>query len=287
MSSKGIARPEWPRDNILVTGSRGKIGRYVKKALEEEGFSVREFDLALGLDVRSSRDVQLSMPQIDVIVHLAAIPRDGLASEEEIMSTNVFGTWTLLEAAKRFRVRRIIHASSVNAIGVFMGQSDPRYLPIDSKYRAHPLTPYSRSKRLAETSCRVFTEATAIPTVSLRIPRVLWESDYDLLRREWAARPESEWIPFWEYGIFIDVRDVASAVCAAVKAGVGGHHELFIAAEDSATSAPVMEMLDRLAPGIAWRGGVEYERNPSKSLLYCGAAKRLLSWTPTHRWGSG
>jgi len=52
-----------------------------------------------------------------------------------------------------------------------------------------------------------------------------------------AVEPESEWDPYWEYGAFVDVRDVATAVELALTVPLSGHHRAVPQAPDTSSGA--------------------------------------------------
>jgi UDP-glucose 4-epimerase len=52
---------------------------------------------------------------------------------------------------------------------------------------------------------------TRIATVSLRLVAVWDEAQYGRVQNRWRTQPESDWKPFWAYGAFVDVRDIAAA----------------------------------------------------------------------------
>ena len=56
---------------ILVTGSKGFIGRHLCKVLNNQGHHVIEADRKLGFDLANHEDVQL-LPDVDIVIHLAA-----------------------------------------------------------------------------------------------------------------------------------------------------------------------------------------------------------------------
>ena len=86
------------------------------------------------------------------------------------------------------------------------------------------MRPYGLSKRPAEDLCQAFTARTGIATVSLRPVAVWGPEHYRRVKERWLGEPRSEWEPFWEYGAFVDVRDVATAVEAALPVPLEGHH---------------------------------------------------------------
>jgi UDP-glucose 4-epimerase len=103
---------------------------------------------------------------------------------------------------------------------------------------------------------------TGIATVCLR-PVAAWDhAQYRRVADEWAARPRSEWEPFWEYGAFDNIRDVAAAVRRALTVPVRGHHRAVLCAAGIAAGAiRKARLMTRDLPRVtirwprgAWRG---------------------------------
>lgn len=146
---------------IVVTGSSGKIGRRVVQALMHRG------DEVVGLDVRSAEDEKMPSVHLDIldfdailaalrgadaVLHLAAIPEPRQGFEETVFRTNVVGTYNVVEACRRQGIRKLVVASSVNAIGLTYNKELPRlqYLPVDENHPAQPEDCYSLSKLVGE-----------------------------------------------------------------------------------------------------------------------------------------
>jgi nucleoside-diphosphate-sugar epimerase len=108
---------------------------------------------------------------------------------------------------------------------------------------------------------------------------------YDFVRRARQEGPEFEWSPFWEYGAFIDVRDLAVAVSCALTADIVGHHRLLVCAADiSSAQDDSLTLANRLVPEVPVRTPEEYAHDPFKALVDCHRAQRLLNWRPRHNW---
>jgi UDP-glucose 4-epimerase len=141
------------------------------------------------------------------------------------MAVNVLGTWHVLLAAEESGAGRVIYFSSAQVFGTAEGELLPDYFPVDDAHPRRAARPYGLSKRLAEDLCQAFTARTTIGTVSLR-PVAVWDpGQYHRTAQRWRAAPRSEWEPFWEYGAFVDVRDVATAVHTALTVPLQGHDQ--------------------------------------------------------------
>ena len=176
--------------------------------------------------------------------------------------------------------------SSVDVLGCFMGQGVPEYLPIDDHHPVAPRGPYAWSKLAGEEMCAAFTRMTGAPTVCLRPPGVFTAETYAFIKAARAERAESEWTPIWEYGAFLDVRDLAAAVLAALKVpGLHGHHRLLVCANDISSAAEdSLTLAERLLPGVPVTGMERYAEQPFAALLDSSGAHSLLRWRPVHDW---
>lgn len=158
MTSPGPAalRPsQW-----LVTGGAGFLGINLIRHLLARGHRVRSLDVApfdyperdrvevIEGDIRDAATVDRAMAGIDVVVHgAAALP---LYTPEQIFSTEVDGTRTLLAAAERQGVERFIHVSSTAVYGI------PDHHPLLEDDRLQGVGPYGEAKIRAEAVCGEF-----------------------------------------------------------------------------------------------------------------------------------
>ena len=269
---------------VFVTGSRGRIGSVIVEQLHAAGHTVVEFDTTLGQDIRDGAAVRAAAQGCDVVIHLASLLGRTTDDPDETMDVGLQGTWHVLQAAKEAGAKRVVYFSSVNALGIFMGQHAPDYFPIDDDHPARPRSTYGMAKRLGEVMCEQFTFNTGIPTVCLRPPGVFLPDRYALTRTRWAESPESEWSPIWEYGAFCDVRDVAAAAVAGLTCPDPGHVTLLLCADDIASDTPSREMAAARHPEVPWRGGVAYDLDPFAALVDNSKAKAVLGWMPKYTW---
>jgi nucleoside-diphosphate-sugar epimerase len=268
---------------VLVTGHLGKIGVRVAESLRRCDHAVVGFDLADSGDLLDLAAVTRAAAGCAAIVHLGGLAHDTAGTPEQIMAVNVLGTWHVLLAAEAAGVTRVIHFSSVQALGIAEGERLPDYFPVDDRHPRRATRPYGLSKRLAEDLCEAFTARTAISTISLR-PVAVWEpGTYAQVKAQRRVNPQSEWLPFWEYGAFVDIRDVAAAVNRALEIVPSGHHRALLCASEISASAPSLELAERLAASVPVRDPERYRTDPSRALFDCSAAEALLGWQPRSR----
>ena len=169
--------------------------------------------------------------------------------------------------------------------GLAEGERLPDYFPVDDAHPRRAMRPYGLSKCLAEDLCAGFTARTGIPSVALR-PCWVWDPGmYQRIEAQWRADPASEWTPAWEYGQFVDVRDVADAVQRALEVPLAGHHRVLLCAADIAATGPSLVMAARFAPSVPVREiRLLPAANPGRALFDCSAAARLLGWQPRYGW---
>lgn len=267
---------------VLVTGSSGLIGAATAKRLVAEGHEVVRFDIADGQDILDAAALARAARGCEAVVHAASARMAGADLGESYVTHNVTGTWNALAAAQTSGARRVVAFSSVNAIGVFRGEGRPDYLPIDDDHPTRPPTAYGIAKRLVEEMCRCFTATTGVSTVCFRPPAVLGPKRHAAYVELRAADPSNEWVPFWEYGAWIDARDVALAVLAALRHPDPGHLTGMIVADDSTSPIPPRELARRILPEIPWRGPELPDGR--RSLVNDDRVRRALGWAPRYRW---
>jgi UDP-glucose 4-epimerase len=166
---------------FLVTGGAGFIGSHIAEHLVRRGDRVRVLDnLSTGhlanmdsfrqriefieAELTDASAVAEAVRGVDCIFHeaaLASVPR----SVEAPLDTNaacVTGTVTLLDAARRAGVRRVVYAGSSSAYG------DQPTVSKRENDLPSPISPYGAAKLGAEFYCQAFTATYGLQTVVLR-----------------------------------------------------------------------------------------------------------------------
>lgn len=160
---------------ILVTGSAGRIGSAVVKALLERGESVRGFDLresgrthARYSEVVGAFDERESCKAAIAgtrgVLHLGAFMSWRAEDRDRLFAANVDGTRCILEAAAAADVKRFVFASS----GEVYPENVPDYLPVDEDHPFRPNSAYGLTKLLGEELVRFHGRTARMETVILR-----------------------------------------------------------------------------------------------------------------------
>lgn len=133
--------------------------------------------------------------------------------------------------------------------------------------------------------CDYMHRTCGVETVVLRPPGVWAEDTYEQIKALRADRRSYEWSPFWEYGAFIDVRDLAVAVHQAILAEYPGPRPFGVASDDINSSGPSSTgWVKRLHPGVPWRGDGSFVSDRHRTLLDNCRAKTALHWSSSRSW---
>ncbi len=147
----------------MITGGAGFLGINLTRFLLNRGHKVTSLDLAdfdyadckdkvriVTGDIRNRADVDRAMEGVDIVVHTAAaLP---LYKAEDIYSTDLDGTRTVMESALAHNVERAIHISSTAVYGI------PDHHPLLETDKLHGVGPYGEAKVKAEEVCAGFRE---------------------------------------------------------------------------------------------------------------------------------
>jgi UDP-glucose 4-epimerase len=125
---------------ILITGSKGFVGSHLTGAISQN-HEVINYDIKEGRDIFNENLLNKCLKNVDVVVHLAALVSGAESWEkpEEYLVNNGLGTYRVVEAAIKNKVKRIISFSSAAVYG-------------------KPLTPYGASKLWAETILNMYKD---------------------------------------------------------------------------------------------------------------------------------
>jgi nucleoside-diphosphate-sugar epimerase len=220
---------------VLVTGGTGFLGSYIIKELVEKNYAVRairrgnkipgwippavlqkvewvEGDI---LDVVSLED---AMEGIDTVIHSAALVSFLKKERDQLYQVNVEGTANVVNMALEKNVRRLVHISSVAALGrdAAGGRVNEEKKWEDNKINTH----YAKSKFKAELHVwRGISEG--LDAVILNPGTILGYGDWHQSSCA-IFKQVYEGFKWYTGGIngFVDVQDVARVTVLLMESGI-------------------------------------------------------------------
>ena len=279
---------------VVVTGSRGKVGRAVVQALVAAGHEVTGADRLPPVFERS--DGEPGYQQVDVsdagdcfallssrpdaVVHCAALPEPTHNPAHEVFRNNLLSVFALSEAAVRFGVSRFVQMSSETVPGFFFPERPflPQYAPVDEHHPVAPQDPYALAKSLAEQVLDACVRRSDMRCTSIRPSWVQHEGNYERNLGP-QVRDASVLSPnLWSY---IDVYDLADATRLAVEVDLPGHEVFYVASPDNAGGHDFAAVLRE-----HYGDRIELRDLPrvDASGISCAKAERLLGYRPTRSW---
>ena len=291
---------------ILITGGAGFIGsnfvRHVLTAHADD--AVINFDkLTYAGNLENLRDVETdpryrfvrgdigdraqvleAMEGVDAVVHFAAethVDRSN-AGAAEFLSTNVTGTFTLLEAARELKVARFVAIGTDEVYGSIAKGAARELDPLN------PSNPYSASKAAADLLARAYWTTHRLPVIVTRSSNNFGPYQYPEKVIPLFITNAIEDKPLPLYGDGKNVRDWLYVLdnCAAIdlvlrkgKEGevynIGGSHEV----ENIVLTRQVLHLVGK--PETLITPVVDRPGHDRRYALDSGKAHGL-GWKPTH-----
>ena len=245
------------QDLTLVTGANGFLAANIVRELNRRGLPVRglvrknaglralegaAWEPCYGSYLNPA-DLDRAIRNCKVVIHVAAFTGPTPSALKYYLEPNVEGTREVAEACLIHQVKRLIYVSSVNSIGY--GSAD--YPGTEERPIGGP--PFSRlgyavSKLMAEDIIREYARDKGLDAVIVNPSFMI--GPYD-------AKPSSNRILLMHYERacslvppggknFVDVRDVATAICNAVERGRAG--ERYILAHENLTINEFFDKVD-------------------------------------------
>ena len=204
---------------VLITGGAGFIGGNVCQLLHSLGYHVRLLDSrspghapgrsveVMQGDVRDSKMLNRAMRGASVVIHAASAAPT--SNPGDLFATDVFGTWSVLQAAQRCGVARVIYFSSCAVYGAqlhrLMHEDDPLM----------GCGPYAEARIEAEYLCHSARLAGTCVT-TLRLTNVIGPTAGGVFARLYQAAAAGRHFPMLGLGDdpcqVLDMEDLCQAV---------------------------------------------------------------------------
>ena len=227
--------------NTLVTGGAGFIGSHLVDYLLKDGQKVIVIDnfstgrlqnleghkdnknlCLVEKDISTLDNIKQYFKGIDTVFHCAALADiiPSVVNPGEYYKSNVAGTFSVVEAARSARVKKLVYTASSSCYGI------PNTFPTPETAKIRPQYPYALTKLLGEQIVLHWGEVYKMPVISLRLfnvygPRSRTSGTYGAVFGVFLAQKLAG-KPFTVVGDGNQTRDfiyVSDVVDALVKAG--------------------------------------------------------------------
>jgi nucleoside-diphosphate-sugar epimerase len=194
---------------VLITGAAGRIGSFltghlagrydfvltdVRKPVDAHGYPF------VAADITDLEAMRALCEGIDTIVHLAADPSME-AAWESLLPRNIIGVYNVFQAAHEAGCRRVIFASSVNAVFGY-----PKDVQVNTNMPVRPPNLYGATKAWGEAVACFYADQRDISCICLRFGWVVSRDSEHL-------RPDHPYLD-----IALTYEDLARLVAAGIEA---------------------------------------------------------------------
>jgi UDP-glucose 4-epimerase len=288
---------------VLVTGGSGFIGSHVVDKLRARGYepviydlrpspwhsnSDRPVDTVLG-SITDREALERALHSCDAVAHLAAVAdvNDVHASPEDAERVNARGTVTVLEAARRAGVKRIVYASTIWVYSDCADEAvdEETLLPAPSHL-------YTSTKLAGELYCKAYQELYGIDYTILRFgipygPRAREAAVIPaFVNRAFAGEPLTLAGDGMQSRRFVYVEDLADGVALGLN-DVATNRVYNLASDENVTIKQIAETVQQLI------GNVEIGHTPARpgdfggKIVCSNRARNELGWTAATPFSEG
>jgi len=166
---------------FLVTGGAGFVGSHLCEDLIKKGNTVIVLDnLSTGrlenikhlkkirfinCDLSKKGKWENYFKKIDCVFHLAALADivPSIQYPKKYYESNVNGTYNVMDACKKFKVKKLIYTASSSCYGI------PKKYPTNENEKIDTQYPYALTKYLGEQICLHWGKLFGIDVISLRL----------------------------------------------------------------------------------------------------------------------
>lgn len=159
---------------LVLTGAAGRLGSYLREPLTQLCDELVSSDLADDVgklysgetyqkaDLANLDEIMPLLEGADMVVHFGAIGDE--APFDQILQSNIVGAYNVWEAAYQNKLKRVVYASSIHAVGMY-----PKTDFIGTDVAHRPDTFYGLAKCFAEDVGSLYWDKRGLESVCLRI----------------------------------------------------------------------------------------------------------------------
>jgi nucleoside-diphosphate-sugar epimerase len=285
--------------HILVTGAAGKLGSAVWRHLRAAGHVVRATDRAprdgtpeglIEADLVDPAAVEPLVNGVEAVVHVANHPNVGAAPALKLFGDNTAMNMNVFHAAASAGVRKVVFASSVQAVAGArlardgIGQpSGIESLPLHGDMPHNPGNIYALSKCVGETSLRYCVDRMGLPSaVAIRYPFLLarerfahWHQTHASVDAVGANTPLDEGFTWLSYD------DAARLALACLARDLPGFRTYYPSHPRPRLAVPLADIVARYYPATPWRAG------PRDALIDIAKITAETGWAPQDDYTAG
>jgi UDP-glucose 4-epimerase len=309
----------------LVTGGAGFIGSHLVELLIADGHEVIALDNLISgrlknlaavinspqfkffeIDIRDISSLAPVFSGVDWVFHLAGLADivPSIEMPEQYFSTNVTGTFNVLECARANGVKRLVYAASSSSYGI------PDAYPTDETSPIDPQYPYALTKYMGEELVLHWSRVYGLPAISLRLFNVYGTRSRTtgaygavfgvFLAQKLNQRPLTVVGDGCQTRDFTYVTDVASAFYVAAQSdvsgqamnvGSGNHYsvnrlvELLVGEIEYIPKRPgepdcTFAKVDKISSLLGWKAQVTFEDGVRKMLANIDDWRDAPVWDP-------
>ena len=284
---------------VIITGGAGFIGSHLADFLIDLDYEVVVVDnLSIGrleninhlldrskftfleADITNFDEIESIFQNTDWVFHLAALADivPSIENPTEYYKSNVNGTFNVLQACRKHKIKKIVYAGSSSCYGI------PDEYPTKETASIRPQYPYALTKNIGEQLVMHWCQLYKLSAVSLRFfnvygPRARTSGTYGAVFGVFLAQKLSN-KPFTVVGDgnqtrdFTFVSDVVSAIFTAAKSDLSGE-VINIGSSNTYSINRLVELLKGEVTYVPKRPG-----EPDCTWADISKATHLLNWEP-------
>jgi len=282
------------RKNVLITGISGFIGSHLARKLRAQGHIVYGISRSLKnryvfpVDIHRFQEVSdfIRAKKIDICFHLAGetIVEKGQEQPHQTYTVNIQGTLNILEASRKYNVRKIIVASTSHVYG-------KNRVPYYEGYTPRPSRPYETSKACVDLIATSYANTYNLPVIIPRFVNIYGPGDLNFTRiipRTIKRIIEGKPLQMWGPDVIRDYLYIDDAVNALVRLSsipkdkLSDNRIFNFGSGNPIRVYDILQLIRDISRSSCTIERIEDERKQEIRSQYVSSAKarRVLGWSP-------